>query len=783
VAFSRELVLVKTKAFKLISTAFLLCVWLAPASLHAQSFETLVNNGDPQNRVDIAFLGDGYTAAEQSKYQADVQNLVQGFFLQQPFLEYQKYFNVHRVDVVSAQSGADHPELNSFVDTALDGSFNCFGIVRLVCANDPKVNDVLNNTLQLAEHDIVVVILNDPQYGGGGGSGVAVISGEQSFIEGLLHEVGHSFGLLGDEYEDDAIFCDTHFEPGFANLTLETERARIKWNSWIDPGTPLPTTSGVLSVPGLYEGGHYCTLGVYRPTFYSKMRALGYPYEQINVEQLVRRIYSFVSSLDSRLPAADKIDLPRGQFQSFNVSLAAPLTHQLTVNWFLDGVPQTSGLSFNLDSSNLSLGNHIVSVSAHDPTEFVRSDPDQWLTSNAVWSINVAANAQIQLDSANYNQSESSRQANVTVTRTGDTSAAASIDYATSDTAVNGCNANDGIASSRCDYLGARGTLHFAANETSRIISIPIVDDSYAENSESFTLTLSDAAGALPGSPATAVITIADDDNVNGPNPTTQAEFFVRQHYLDFLNREPDTAGLNFWSAQITSCGTDQACIELKRINVSAAFFLSIEFQQTGFLVERLYKVAYGDLLGASSLDGTPFLEEVPIVRLNEFLPDTQAIGKGVIIGQPGADQLLENNKQTFLTEFVQRVRFAGAYPAAMTPDQFVDRLNFNAHTVLSSAERDHLVADLTSGAKTRAQVLRAVAENSALVAAETDRAFVLAQFFGYLRRNPNDAPDSDYTGYQFWFGKLFQFNGNFVNAEMVKAFIISGEYRQRFGP
>jgi hypothetical protein len=109
--------------------------------------------------------------------------------------------------------------------------------------------------------------------------------------------------------------------------------------------------------------------------------------------------------------------------------------------------------------------------------------------------------------------------------------------------------------------------------------------------------------------------------------------------------------------------------------------------------------------------------------------------------------------------------------------------LNANANGPLSPAERNQLVSDLTAGVKTRAQVLRAVAEDPDLVAAERNRAFVLAEYFGYLRRNPNDPPDSDYTGYDFWLGKLNQFNGNFVQAEMVKAFITSIEYRQRFGP
>jgi len=363
------------------------------------------------------------------------------------------------------------------------------------------------------------------------------------------------------------------------------------------------------------------------------------------------------------------------------------------------------------------------------------------------------------------------------VTRIGDTSGAATIDYASA----------DGTASERSDYLAALGTLHFFAGETSKTIPIFIVDDRFGEgpDPETLNVNLTNPVGCMLGSPASFTVTINSDEAVNGLNPVKDAsfntDFFVRQHYVDFFNREPDAGGLAFWKDQIDSC-TTQACREIRRINVSAAFFLSIEFQQTGYLVERLYKVAYGSAMGTSTLGGTHQLF-VPIVRLNEFLPDTQQIGRGVIIGQPGADQILENNKQALIAEFVLRSRFTTAYPISMPPAQFVDTLNTNAGGALSQSERDQLVSDLTSGAKTRAQVLRAVAEDSDLFAAETNRAFVLAQFFGYLRRNPNDTPDSDYTGYDFWLGKLIQFNGNFVNAEMVKAFIVSGEYQQRFGP
>jgi len=221
---------------------------------------------------------------------------------------------------------------------------------------------------------------------------------------------------------------------------------------------------------------------------------------------------------------------------------------------------------------------------------------------------------------------------------------------------------------------------------------------------------------------------------------------------------------------------------EIKRINVSAAFYLSIEFQQTGYLVERLYKIAFGSAPSTSTFGGIHQMP-VPIVRFNEFLSDTQKIGLGVVVGQGNWEEILENNKQAFTSEFVQRTRFTTAFPSSLTPAQFVDTLNSDAENPLSPAERDQLVNDLTGGVKTRAQVLRAVAENTNLFNVESNRSFVLMQYFGYLRRNPNDPQDTDYTGFDFWLTKLNQFNGNFINAEMVKAFLTSSEYRQRFGP
>lgn len=381
----------------------------------------------------------------------------------------------------------------------------------------------------------------------------------------------------------------------------------------------------------------------------------------------------------------------------------------------------------------------------------------------------------IQFSQGSQSVSEGTASLVVTVNRTGDTSASATADYATSDTAgTNLCSTNTGAASSRCDYLRTLGTLRFAAGETSKQITIPIIDDVYAEGAETFTINLSNAAGATLGT-ATSTLTINDNDASNGINLIDNATFFVRQHYVDFLNREPDAAGLAFWVNEITSCGGNTACIEVKRINVSAAFFLSIEFQETGYLVYRTYKSAFGNLGGAP----------VPVV-LTDFLRDTQQIGQGVQVNVGNWEAQLEANKQAYMQAFVQRADFLAAFPNSMTATDFVNQLNTRAGGVLSPAEQTNLINILgvtPSDVTKRAQVLRAVAEDSDLRNAEFNKAFVLMQFFGYLRRNPNEFPDSDFTGFNFWLDKLNQFNGNFIDAEMVKAFISSLEYRQRFGP
>jgi uncharacterized repeat protein (TIGR01451 family) len=369
----------------------------------------------------------------------------------------------------------------------------------------------------------------------------------------------------------------------------------------------------------------------------------------------------------------------------------------------------------------------------------------------------VAQSSIVQLDVDNQEIPESAQLKTLNVIRLGDTLSAATVDYATS----------DGTATERADYTTARGTLRFAPGETQKSFNVLITDDVYTEPAEGLVATLTNPTGAaVLNVPASVALAIVDNDAAPPVgNPVDDTAFFVRQHYHDFLNREPDAAGLQFWMNEIESCAANAQCREAKHVNVSAAFFLSIEFQETGYLVYRLYDAAF---------DRQP--------RYLEFVPDTQEIGSGVVVGQGNWQAQLEANKQTFANLFTQRAAFKLAFDSVSNA-QYVDKLFMNAGVTPTATERDALINGLTNGAETRSAVLLKVADNAQLRALEFNRAFVLMQYFGYLRRNPDDAPDTNFSGYNFWLAKLKQFNGNFAEAEMVKAFISSTEYRKRFGP
>jgi glucose/arabinose dehydrogenase len=342
-----------------------------------------------------------------------------------------------------------------------------------------------------------------------------------------------------------------------------------------------------------------------------------------------------------------------------------------------------------------------------------------------------------------YILDESAGSITIMVTRSGDTSLAATVDYMTS----------DGTADQRVDYTSTAGTLRFAPFETSQTLNVLITDDGYVESDETVNIGLSNPTGGIVlGAPATAVLHIGDNDIVAPTtNPAEDARFFVRQQYHDFLNREPDQNGWDYWTNQLTQCGMDQLCLHRRRIGVSDAFFFEPEFQETGSYVYRVYKAAFGNR---------------PSYAL--FMADRSRVIAGPLLAQSKAD---------FAAAFVQRPAFTSQYPASMTAAQYVDALNASSGNPLTAAQRDALVNGLIAGTDTRASVLRKIADTQTFVDREYNSAFVLMEYFVYLRRDP------DQGGFDFWFFQVNQFPPRNVVAQyaMVCAFLTSREYQERF--
>ena len=248
-------------------------------------------------------------------------------------------------------------------------------------------------------------------------------------------------------------------------------------------------------------------------------------------------------------------------------------------------------------------------------------------------------------------------------------------------------------------------------------------------------------------------------------NQIDDTQFFVRQHYRDFLNREPDSGGLAYWTDRITQCGFDVHCIHERRIGVSAAFFIELEFQDTGYYVYRFYKASFG---------------RQPTFA--EFTSDrTKVIGGSNI----------EAKKQAFADEWVSRAAFTEGYPTTMSNTEVVRKLFDSAGLTASiyDSQRQQEIAAMSAG-RSRALVLRDVIEipdfknipdpNSPRYSelkqiSQYNPAFVLMQYFGYLKRN------KDQTGYDFWLDILNNRDPNNYHG-MVCSFITSSEYQLRFG-
>ncbi len=347
------------------------------------------------------------------------------------------------------------------------------------------------------------------------------------------------------------------------------------------------------------------------------------------------------------------------------------------------------------------------------------------------------AHCQISLSAPNFSVSEDAGSLVVNVNRACDRERDSKVDFIT----------RSGSASDRSDFTFAAGRLFFAPGENAKTIRILITNDALIEGLETFELVLRDPGGsAALVNPSAAVISIVDNDiSTTAPNPVTQTDFFVQQHYADFLGRQADPAGFNAWQDVINQCPAGST--DCDRVHVSSMFFRSPEFQERGYFVYRFYEVSFGRKPDYA-----------------EFMPDIASVS-GFF-----TDAEKEAQKVAFIQALMGRPEFANRYNA-LSDAAYVDEL-LRVSGLPNHWHRNDWVSDLQAGTKNRAQILREIVESSEVYQRFYNRAFVVMQYFGYLRRDP----DSLYVDWV----RVLDDTGS--ARTMIQGFVNSLEYKYRFG-
>jgi hypothetical protein len=433
--------------------------------------------------------------------------------------------------------------------------------------------------------------------------------------------------------------------------------------------------------------------------------------------------------------------------------------------------------TFNWVAPATNVGNVTLYAAGNQANKDGDTSGDQIYTTQVTVAPSTPVANSIQFDNSTYSVGEGAGFATITVTRSGDTSGTATVDFETADVS----------ARQRTDYTIAAGTVTFAAGDTSKTFRVLTSDDVYVEGNETIDLSLSNpTGGTVLGSQATAVLTITDNDSTSpSVNPLDDTRFFIQQHYYDFLARYPDTGGWDFWIGTITQCGSDPNCIHNKRIDASNAFFYELEFQQTGSYVYRVYRASFGNDQPFPNPNPDPQHpgEEKKVPLYLRFMKDRARVRGGSQLAQL---------QLSFANVFVLRPEFLTKYPASLDGPSFVDAI---LATILNDIGADlgsqrqaliDLYTQAGGGNAGRGSVLYRLADdnvqqnpinNRAFIDAEYNRAFVFTQYAGYLRRNP------DMPGFLFWLSHVNAAPLRDVPHQhaMVCSFITSSEYQLRF--
>ena len=342
---------------------------------------TIIDNGPTDNRIDIVFVGDGYTVSDLDDYEDHVQNALDGFFGIEPLESYLPLFNVHRVDVLSNESGVDNDPQGTYRDTAMDMTFWCNNIERLLCVNVSSAWSYTNNAPDV---DSILAVANSSKYGGAGysSSEIGTFSGDNAnSVDVAIHEFGHSMGNLADEYfyTNDTY---TGSEPGPLNVSIydydEMLASGTKWANWL--GENDSAWDGLCST---YEGAMYHEFGIYRPSNNSMMRALARPFNQISAESFIIEFYKIVEPLDAHASLGPK-------YIGDDIYITPiEMTHAYDIEWTVNGKQVNLSNSFTVASLGLPVGTHTVAVTVVDPTPWVRNETarNTYMTQSVSWPV------------------------------------------------------------------------------------------------------------------------------------------------------------------------------------------------------------------------------------------------------------------------------------------------------------------------------------------------------------------------------------------------------------
>ncbi|MDA0935041.1 MAG: M64 family metallo-endopeptidase [Planctomycetota bacterium] len=356
---------------------------LLAASASAQTVRTVVQNGPSEDLYDMVILGDGYTAAEQGQFDQDVVDVIDYFRNTPNKFPYGAYFdlyNVHTVFRASNQSGADKPPLNIFVDTAYDASYWTGGTER--CLYIGNGGQAMADAALAPDTDgRVIVLVNDPKYGGCAGAFSVSYNGT-SMEDVQAHEWGHSFGGLADEYDYGRSGTYTGSEPGSPNITADPTGS-VKWAPWLG-------VSGPQGVVGAYQGAGYYATGLYRPEPDCEMRSLNRNFCTVCREQFIKRFHQECVVIGS--PTPGPIAAPRGGTAqvSFTNRIAG---RPHTIEWRVDGGTWqlTNQPSFTWNVGPAPAGRHTIDVRLIDTSAAVRQDPSNLLTETFTWAVDITA--------------------------------------------------------------------------------------------------------------------------------------------------------------------------------------------------------------------------------------------------------------------------------------------------------------------------------------------------------------------------------------------------------